>query len=56
MSRERFIINSVLKTNTGTSEIKDRNGEKIIWGFYEKELLLSKLSMSYYSEPDSQVR
>ena len=28
MSWERSIINSLLKTYTGTYEIKDRNGEK----------------------------
>ena len=42
-SREIFIIDSVLKTNSWTYKIKDLNGEKIIGSFYEKELLLSKL-------------
>ena len=42
-SRERFIINSVRKTNPGTYKIKDLNGEKIIGSLYEKEFLLSKL-------------
>ena len=42
-SREIFIINSVLETNTWTYKIKDLNGEKKIESFYEKELLRSKL-------------
>ena len=37
-------------------KIKVLNGEKIIGSFYEKELLLSKLRMSYYFEPDSHIR
>ena len=41
--REKFITDSVLKTNPWTYKIKDLNGEKIIESFYEKELLLSKL-------------
>ena len=40
---EIFIIDSVLKTNSWTYEIKDLNGEKIIGSFYEKELLRSIL-------------
>ena len=39
-SREIFIIDSVLKTNPWTYEIKNLNREKIIGSFYEKELLL----------------
>ena len=35
-SREIFIINSVLKTNSWACKIKDLNGEKIIGGFHEK--------------------
>ena len=42
-SREVFIIDSVLKTNSWGYKIKDLNGEKIIGTFYEKELLRSKL-------------
>ena len=42
-SREIFIINSVLKINPWTYEIKDLNGEKKKGSFYEKELLRSKL-------------
>ena len=42
-SREIFIMNSVLKTDPWTYQIKDLNGEKIIGRFYENELLLSKL-------------
>ena len=37
------IINSDLKTNPWTYEIKDLNGEKITGSLYEKELLLSNL-------------
>ena len=35
-----FIINSVLKTNPWTYNLKDLNGERIIGSFYEKELIL----------------
>ena len=35
-------------------DIKVSNGEKIIGSFYEKELLLSKLQMSY-PESDSHI-
>ena len=42
LSIEIFIINSVLKTNPPTYEIKDLNGENIMGSFYEKELMLSK--------------
>ena len=41
-SRKLFIIDSVLKTNPWTYEIKNINGGKIILSFYEKELLLRK--------------
>ena len=37
------IINSDLKTNPWTYEIKDLNGEKMTGSLYEKELLLSNL-------------
>ena len=43
LSKETFVIDSVLKTNKWTNNIKDLNGEKIIESFYEKELLLSNL-------------
>ena len=43
LSKETLVIDSVLKTNKWTNNIKDLNGEKIIESFYEKELLLSKL-------------
>ena len=43
LSKETLVIDSVLKTNKWTNNIKDFNGEKIIESFYEKELLLSKL-------------
>ena len=42
-SREIFIIDSVLKSNSLTYKIKDLNGEKMIGSFYEKGLLLRKL-------------
>ena len=45
-----------MKTNPWTYKFKDLNGEKIIGSFYEKELLLSILEMSYSSEPDSHIR
>ena len=41
-SRETFIIDSVLKTNPWTYKVKDLNGEKMIGGFYEQEMLLNK--------------
>ena len=31
-------------------------GETIIGSFYDKELLLSNLQMSYYTERDSQIK
>ena len=43
----------LLKTNPRTYKIENLNGEITIGSFYEKELLLSKLSRSYYPEPDS---
>ena len=52
-SREIVIIDSILKINPWNYKIKDLNGEKIIGSFYEKELLLSILEMSYYPEPDN---
>ena len=39
-----------------TYKIKNLNGEKIIGNFYEKVVLLNKLSLSYYPEPDSHIR
>ena len=38
-SREIFIIDSLLKTNPWTCEIKDVNGEKLFGSFYAKEFL-----------------
>ena len=46
----------MLKTNHWTYRIKNLNGEKIIGNFYEKEVLLNKLYLSYYPEPDSHIR
>ena len=51
-----FINDSVFKTNPWTYKIKDLNGEKIILSFCKKEVLLRKLQMSYYPEPDSHIR
>ena len=42
-SREIFIIDSLLKTNTWTYKIKDLIGEKTIGSFCKKELLLNTL-------------
>ena len=39
-----------------TYKVKDINREKIIGIFYEKELLMSKLQMSYYPERNSHIR
>ena len=55
-SREIFIIDSILKNNPWTCKIEDLNLEKIIGSFYEKELSLSILQMSYYPEPDNHTR
>ena len=41
--QKKVLMDSVLKTNLWTYEIKDLNTEKIIISFYEKELLRSKL-------------
>ena len=42
-SKEKFLINSALKTNTWVYKTKDLNLENIIKRFYEKELLLSNV-------------
>ena len=42
-SRQKLIIDYVLKTNAWMYQIKDLNGEKTIGSFYEKELLLSNV-------------
>ena len=47
MVKKIFDIDSVLKTNPWTDKIEDLKGQKILRSFYEKELSLSKLSMSY---------
>ena len=55
--REIFIIYSALKTYSWTFKLKRLNGGKIIGSLHEKELLLlSKLEMSYYPHPDSNIR
>ena len=56
MIRQVSIINSDLKTNPWTYEIKDLDGEKIKVSLCKKELLLSKLQISYYPEPNSHIR
>ena len=55
-SREIFIIDSVLKTNPWSYEIKDLNGEKNNRKFLRKKLLLSKIWLSYYPEPGNHIR
>ena len=55
-SREIFIIDSVLNANHWIYKIKYLNREKMIGGFYEKELLLSILLISYYPERGSHIR
>ena len=42
-SREIFVIDYVLRTDSWIYKIQDLNEEKIIGNFYEKELMLSKL-------------
>ena len=49
-------MDCVLNTIPWTYKIKGLNGEKIIGSFYEKELLQSILSVSYYLKPDSHIR
>ena len=46
----------MLKTSTWKYGIKDLDWETIIESFYKKELLLSKLQMSYYPQLDSHIR
>ena len=46
----------MLKTNPWTNKFQELNKEKMIRRFSEKELLLRKISMSYYPQPDSNVR
>ena len=55
-SKEIVMIDSVLKTSTWKYGIKDLDWETIIESFYKKELLLSKLQMSYYPQLDSHIR
>ena len=54
--KKYFVIDFVLKTNPWTCKIKFLNGETIKWNFYEKKLLLSKLSLNYSPEPDTHTR
>ena len=55
MARGNICYCFCAKTNPWTYKIKDLSEEKIIGGFYQKELFLSKLCMSYYPEPGSHV-
>ena len=55
-SRGTFWIDSVMKNSPLTYKIKDSNGEKIIGTFCQKELLLSRLQMSYYPKQESNFR
>ena len=55
-SIETFINDCVLKINPWTYKMKDLNGEKVIGSFYEKELLMSKLKISYYPGPSNLIR
>ena len=50
------MIDSVWKINPWTYEIEDLNEETIIKSFYQKELLLNELQMSYYPEPENNIR
>ena len=51
-----FVIDSMLKTNPWTNKIKDLKRDAIIWSFYKKVLLLSRLWISYYPEPASHIK
>ena len=42
IGQEKYLIDSVLRTNPWRYEIKDLNDEKIIGRSYERELLLCK--------------
>ena len=46
----------LLKTSPFTHKIKDLNRENIGRSFYEKKLLLKKLMISHYPEPNSHIR
>ena len=56
LSREKFIINSVLKTSPWIYKLEDLSGEKVEESFYEREFLLSILQLSYYPDPDIHIR
>ena len=55
-SRETFINDCVLKINPWTYKMKDLNGEKVIGSFYAKELLMSKLKISYHPGSNILIR
>ena len=42
IGQEKYLIDSILRTNPWRYEIKDLNDEKIIGRSYERELLLCK--------------
>ena len=50
-----FLIDSLFKINSRTYKIKYLNGEIMIERFYEKELLLTKIYMSYYPDLGSHI-
>ena len=50
-----FLIDSLFKINSRTYKIKYLNGETMIERFYEKELLLTKIYMSYYPDLGSHI-
>ena len=52
IAQEKYLL---LKTNPWTYKAKDSNKRKNN-DYYEKEFLLSKLKMSFYPEPDSNLR
>ena len=53
IGQEKYLLSILFwKLIPGLMNLKDLNREKIIGSFYEKELPLSKLLMSYYPEPE----
>ena len=56
LSKEIFLVDSLLNVNPWMNKIKDLNRETIIGSFYDKKLLWSKLLRSYYPEQDILIR
>ena len=58
MSWERSIINSLLKTYTGTYEIKDRNGEKNYMMFLWKGTVVewTKYELLFRTKESSKIK